>query len=122
MEIKLKEEEILKEPVVISVGELMKYKSVMRILVNFIHTAITKSMESVYLSEEMSHNLKNTILGVIKKFTQQNSLEKNIRCVVDAIRCDVDGRYIVTIKYIDGGTTSYSDDKVEFTIQKVSYV
>ena len=122
MEIKLKEEEILKEPVVISVGELMKYKSVMRILVNFIHTAITKSMESVYHSEEMSHNLKNTILGVIKKFTQQNSLEKNIRCVVDAIRCDVDGRYIVTIKYIDGGTTSYSDDKVEFTIQKVSYV
>lgn len=120
MEIKLKEEEILKEPVVISVGELMKYKSVMRILVNFIHTAITKGMESVYFSEEMSHNLKNTILGVIKKFTQQNSLEKNIRCVVDAIRCDVDGRYIVTIKYIDGGTTSYSDDKVEFSIQRVS--
>ena len=120
MEIKLKEEEILKEPVVISVGELMKYKSVMRILVNFIYTAITKGMESVYLSEEMSHNLKNTILGVIKKFTQQNSLEKNIRCVVDAIRCDVDGRYIVTIKYIDGGTTSYSDDKVEFSIQRVS--
>lgn len=122
MEIKLKEEEILNEPVVISVGELMKYKSVMRILVNFIYTAITKGMESVYLSEEMSHNLKNTILGVIKKFTQQNSLEKNIRCVVDAIRCDVDGRYIVTIKYIDGGTTSYSDDKVEFSIQRVSYV
>ena len=113
MEINLKEEEILSEPVTISVSELLKYKDVMRILINFILTAITKSMKSVYMSDDMCDNLMNVILGVIKEFTQPNPSEKTIRRAID-------GRYIVTIKYIDGGTTEYADDKVEFTIQKVS--
>lgn len=114
MEIKLKEEEMMTEPVVISVDELMKYKDIMMVLINFILTSITKSIKSIYFSDDMSDNLKNTILCVIKEFTQPNPSEKTIRRAID-------GRYIVTIKYIDGGTDSYTDDKVEFSIQKVSF-
>jgi len=113
MEIKLKEKEILKEPVIISVDELIKYKDMMRVLVNFIYTAIIKGMESLYISDESSDNLKNSILGAIKNFIQPNLSEKTIRRAIN-------GRYIITIKYIDGGTTEYSDDRAEFTIQEVS--
>lgn len=109
MEIRLKEEEILSEPVTISVSELLKYENMMGILINFIHTAIVKGMKSVYMTDDMCDYLKNAVLGAIKEFTQPNPSVKTIRRAID-------GRYIITIKYI----VSYPDNKVEFTIQKVS--
>lgn len=110
--LKLKEEEILSKPVVISVGELRKYKNMMRILINFIHTAILKNIGTSFVSDEVSDNIKKAISDSIEEFTQLTISTRTIRRAID-------GRRIITIKYIDGETTSHIDDKVEFSIQKV---
>ncbi len=110
MEINLKEEEILSKPVVISLSELKKYKSMRRILINFIYTAILKNIGASLISDEVSDNIKKAISDSIEEFTQ-------LTISVRTIRRDIDGRRIITIKYIDGETT---DDKVEFSIQKVN--
>ena len=104
MEINLKEE-ILKEPLIISVNELMKY-----IVIDKVFKSISKNMETSFVLNGVTDNVKNNILGVIKKFTQPDP----------SVKTTVDEKPIVTIKYIDGGTTEYADDKIEFSIQKVS--
>ena len=113
MEINFKEEEILLKPVVISVSELRKYKSTMKILINFIYTAILKNIGTSLIYDEASINIKKAISDSIEEFTQSDPSVKTIRRDIDGIR-------IITIKYINGGTSSYYDNKVEFSIQKVN--
>ena len=116
MEINLKEEEILSKPVVISVSELRKYNNMMRILINFIHTAILKNIGTTIISDEVSENIKKAISDSIEEFTQLTHLPPSVK----TIRRAIDGKRIITIKYIEGETTLHTDDKVEFSIQKVS--
>ena len=100
MEFNLKEE-ILKEPLIISVNELMKY-----VVINKVFNSISENMETSFVLDDVTNNVKNNILGVIKKFTQPDP----------SVKTNVDERPIVTIKYIDGGTTEYADDKIEFSM------
>ena len=113
MEIKLKKVEVLPEPIVISVDVLLKYKDVMKILTNFIYTSILKGIKSVYFSDESSDIINKAIVRSIEEFTTPNPSEHTIRCAIN-------GTYIFTATLFENGTTTYSDDKVEFTIQKVS--
>jgi hypothetical protein len=69
-----------------------------------------KNIGTSLISDEVSDNIKKSISDSIEEFTQ-------LTISTRTIRRDIDGRRIITIKYIDGETT---DDKVEFSIQKVN--